>query len=391
MFQNLKNFSFYNALRSFCPYSVIAILYFEEITGSYAVAMSIFAFSSLAASILEIPTGIFSDLIGRRKTIILGAFAQLGSILSYCSAGLISEYSLFFLFGGAILNGLANALFSGTDEALLYDSLKTLNLEKAFGSYYGKSLSYGQFMIGTSAIIGSVIAYYSSYLVVYEFSIIAGVALILCTMLFKEPPAAPCETKSVSMWSHMSEALKHFKNKPRLRYLAIARTIDHSTGMINMRFESAYFALLIPTYLLGVPRVIKQILGTISFWMAGSLIKKHKAMRVLIYSEYGRTIPRLVGLLMNNFWSPFVMMLSNAAFGTSITAIKSVLQKQYSSSQRATMSSIIAMFGNLLFAVLSILIGWLADITSVQTALIIFISFRLIILYIYIHLAKHKN
>jgi len=48
----------------------LAIVYFETITKSYALAMAVFAVVSLSTTLLEIPAGLISDKIGRRKTLL---------------------------------------------------------------------------------------------------------------------------------------------------------------------------------------------------------------------------------------------------------------------------------------------------------------------------------
>lgn len=390
--RNIKMFSWFYGLWGFCPYSIIAILYYQQLTGSYAVGMSVFAASSVFSSLFEIPMGVISDLIGRRRTMIGGGMAFfLGDVL-YIAAGFHPEYTLIILYAGAMCKGLSVALFSGTDEAIVYESLKVLGKAKQFDVCYGKARSMNQFMTGIAAIIGSLIAYYFSFQAVYEFALISSFSLCIFNFWWKEPPAEneQFDGSKLMVWHHLREAAAAFHSKPRLRWLALADVLEQSTGMANSRFETAYSQLLIPTWLLGAPRVLKQIFGTMSFWFAGRFIKKYKALRVMIFAEYGRMFPRLLGLAVNNAFSPFILVFSNIFYGASVTGLKSLLQKQYRSRQRATMSSMIAMGTNAMFAVLSVLLGWLADIISVRTALFIFVSFRLAILAIYYRLARNK-
>src|SRR3989344_1207145 len=61
----------------------IFLMYLERITGSYALGMSIFSIIMIGSALFEVPTGIFSDFIGRRKTVILGAFAAVLYVTFY--------------------------------------------------------------------------------------------------------------------------------------------------------------------------------------------------------------------------------------------------------------------------------------------------------------------
>ena len=57
-------FSFFSQLDFYVP---IKVVYFHLVTGSYATASTIISAVWIAQALLEIPTGIFSDLIGRKS------------------------------------------------------------------------------------------------------------------------------------------------------------------------------------------------------------------------------------------------------------------------------------------------------------------------------------
>ena len=59
----LRAFYFCSDFRLYGP---VAILYFAQVTGSFAQGLSVFSVAMLAAALLEVPTGVFSDRIGRR-------------------------------------------------------------------------------------------------------------------------------------------------------------------------------------------------------------------------------------------------------------------------------------------------------------------------------------
>ncbi len=71
--KNIKLLSWLNFCTDFVFFAPVAILYFAHVTGSYALGMSIFSLAYVSSAIFEVPTGIISDLVGRKKTTILGA------------------------------------------------------------------------------------------------------------------------------------------------------------------------------------------------------------------------------------------------------------------------------------------------------------------------------
>ena len=127
---NIKLLTWFNFFSDFRLYAPIAIIYFAKITGSYTLGLGVFSVEMISSSIFELPTGLLSDFIGRRKTVILGAFAGLISVILY-AIGL----NFWVLAVGSIFAGLARSFFSGNNSALLHESLRESQQEKEYAQY----------------------------------------------------------------------------------------------------------------------------------------------------------------------------------------------------------------------------------------------------------------
>ena len=112
--KNIRLLSWINFCLDFRIYNAIAIIYFSQITGSYALGLGVFSLRTIASSFFELPTGFLSDMVGRKMTVVLGQAFSVAAIISYAIGG-----SFFVLAVGAILEGLAIAFFSGNNDALL--------------------------------------------------------------------------------------------------------------------------------------------------------------------------------------------------------------------------------------------------------------------------------
>src|SRR3989344_252313 len=110
MHKNIKLLTWFNFFTDFKLYAPIAILYFAQVSGSFALGMSIFSISTISSAIFEIPTGIYSDFIGKRKAIIFGAI----SAVIYSTLYAIGQ-SYLFLVVGAVFNGISQAFYSGNN------------------------------------------------------------------------------------------------------------------------------------------------------------------------------------------------------------------------------------------------------------------------------------
>ena len=80
-----------------------------------------------AVFILELPTGVLADLLGKKTIISLGLFISM--IVHFIYPFVTQFWSFFIIFS---LLALGEALESGSGEALVYDSLKEDNKESSF-------------------------------------------------------------------------------------------------------------------------------------------------------------------------------------------------------------------------------------------------------------------
>src|SRR3990167_1709082 len=101
MSRNIKILTWFNFFTDFKLYAPIAIIYFAQVSGSFALGMSIFSITMISSALLEIPTGVYSDRIGRRKTMYLGAVSAVCCVIFYAIGT-----SFIFLVIGALFEGL---------------------------------------------------------------------------------------------------------------------------------------------------------------------------------------------------------------------------------------------------------------------------------------------
>lgn len=141
-------FEFFMGLWFILPISVI---FLREFNISYG-QIGILEFAvSLIVILLEIPTGVFSDFIGKKTTLFFGSLFWAFAMFTI---GFSSTFLLFLL--GFLLWGFSDSLLSGTKSALIYDSLKRLGKEKSYLKIRGIS----KFIIAISTIGASLIGAY---------------------------------------------------------------------------------------------------------------------------------------------------------------------------------------------------------------------------------------
>jgi MFS family permease len=106
----------------------------------------------LAWFLLEIPSGYFSDIFWHKKTILLWKISFLFSVFFYILASFVS-YPLIAFILAMFFQMVWKVAASGSDRAILYDSLKNLNREKEFTKIQTK-ISATSSLLSTLIILG---------------------------------------------------------------------------------------------------------------------------------------------------------------------------------------------------------------------------------------------
>lgn len=379
--RNIKLLTWFNFFTDFRLYYPIAILYFAQVTGSFALGMGVFGVIQLAQSVFEVPTGIFSDYIGRRKTAIIGAVFATLAVISY---GFGITWALFL---GAIFEGLQRSFYSGNNDALLHDSLKESGKEDEYHHYYGKLSAMFQISAGIAALMGGVIGFYS-FSLVFWISVIPQVICIFLAFQLVEPKTIGRQTGNV--YAHLSESIKLFIQNPKLRLLSFSDIYGYGLGESGWQFRSAFINMVWPVWAVGIPQMLSNIGATVGFLSAGRIIKRFGEKKVLLFGEIYAKIISLISLIFVSGFSPLLMVSTSLNFGTGSTASKTLMQKEFTDHQRSTMASLNSLAGSLFFAFVAYLIGFIADKFNPAQALLVLTILSIPNVWVYWKLFKHK-
>ncbi|HEV2412843.1 MAG TPA: MFS transporter [Candidatus Saccharimonadales bacterium] len=365
--RNTNLLRFYNFFYEFRPYGAIAVIYFAHVTHSYALGLAVFSISAVSNSILQLPTGFLSDRIGRKKTVILGSIASVIALSLYASA-----HSFPILLLGALFNGLAGASISGNNDALLYDTLKSADREDEFATVHGKVSAMFELGLGISALVATVLALVSLRFVMVA-SIVPQAICVLIALGFMEPRLHTEEIAS-DLYNHLKGALKSFKRNAKLRKLSIAYIVDFAVQEAIYNFKPAFNSLLWPNWALGIARALDNTFGFLGFHFAGKLIDRYTALKTLFVQQVLGLADGLIFAGFPNVISPIMLSGNAFAYGVGVTANQTLMQKEFTDKQRATMGSLNSLGGNLLYAVVTFCVGLVADgIGPARTMLVLIV------------------
>ncbi len=350
---NVKLYYWFNFFYGFRLYTVIAILYFAKVTGSYALGISLFSIVQIVQALLEIPTGLYSDRLSRSTCLKLGSAASVLSIVFYAVG-----HSYVVLIVGAIGEGICRALFSGNNDALLYETLDEAGQKDQYPEAMGKARSWLELAGFLGATLGGIVAFLSySYLM--WVSLLPQIVALIISLQFIEPKIH--STKLDNIFLHLSEALVQYKHNARLRNLSLANIIGVGVGESSWSLQAAFYNSVLPVWAVGFVMSLNFLTSTVSFRLSGAIIKKIHAINLLLYQEIFTRIIDFIALIYPTVVSPFLMAIASITYGPSVTAQNTLLQAEFSDRQRATIASINSLAASSLFAGFAILLGNVAD------------------------------
>lgn len=387
MKQNIKILSWFNFCTDFVFFAPVAIIYFAQVTGSYGLGMSIFSIAYVTAAIFEVPTGMVSDLVGRKKTLILGSVCAVICMVLYALA---QGYWILFL--GALFQGLSRSFYSGNNDALLHDSLKSINEHDQYHTYLGKTSSMFQIALAIASVTGSIMAAKSFTLVMWA-SVVPQLCGLILAFLITEPKIYDRENSNI--YAHLKKAIMRFRQNFRLQLITYTSIVKFSLGESAFFIRSVFVNTLWPLWAVGISNMISNIGGAISYYFSGKIINKFGYSKMLNLEIIFNRIVNLIALLFPTVASPVLIASSSLTYGVGSVATNSLLQKEFTEKQRATMGSLASFAGSIGFGIAAVLLGFLADKIGARWTLIIanILLFTPLFFYrkVFTHTLKHQS
>ncbi|MEU0566203.1 MFS transporter [Nonomuraea sp. NPDC005983] len=358
--RNVRLLSWFNFFGDFRMYGPMMVIYFAQVTGSYTAAASLLAVKMLSSAAFEVPTGVLSDRLGRRGTMIAGAVVMVAAHLGYAGA---SGYGL--LLAAVVLEGLATSLWSGNNESLLYDTLLEAGREEEFPRHSGRVNSMFQIALALAAAIGGMVAGAWSPRVVVVLSVVPQVLCVLVALRVREPRVhGPLES---NVLVHLGSALRGIRRNPVLRRMTLVSALRYSSESAA-QLSPVFVAGLWPLWALGLWRTFGHGVAFVGFRVSGWMIGRVGAARTLLFGELFDNVANFVALVKPTVFSP--VLLGSPAYGMSTIAQQTLLQREFTDRERATMGSLASLIGSVLYALVALGAGLVADRWGIVPALL---------------------
>lgn len=145
-------FSAYGFLKNLRFFDVFFLLFLSETGINYLQIGFLYSIRQIVTNLFEIPSGIFADAFGRKKSLLFSLFSYLCSFMIFYFS---NAYSYFIL--AMVFYGLGEAFRSGTHKAIIIKYLRINNLLSIRTRYYGGTRSWSQFGSAVSSLLAMLI------------------------------------------------------------------------------------------------------------------------------------------------------------------------------------------------------------------------------------------
>lgn len=343
----------------------IVVPFYESNGLSMKDIMVLQAVYSIAIVILEIPSGYLADVIGRRKTLILGAvFGTFG----------FATYSFSFGFMGflvaEIILGIGQSCISGADSAMLYDSLLEKGEENKYTRFEGRITSLGNVAEAVAGIAGGLLAGITLRTPYFAQTFVALIALPAAITLVEPTRKVPLIKAGIMEIVHIAR-FALFTDRPLRRnilFSAITGTATLTMAWFAQpffeytRIDIAWFGILWTTLNLTV-----AITSYTAHRLEHKLGQRRSILLIALMIPMGY-------LALSRFHLPgglIILYIFYLIRGYATPVLKDYINRITASNIRATVLSVRNFIIRLLFALTGPLLGWVKDIYSLPQALLL--------------------
>jgi MFS family permease len=378
---NIWKIYLYKFISEFYLIVPILIPYYHSNSLNKTQIFTIQASYALAVLVLEIPSGYLADVIGRKKTLLIGAACFPLGLAIYA----FTDNFLAFVIAEFVI-AIANSMRSGCDSALIYDTLIQMKQENEYTKFEGRSFFYTRIGTSVSSVLGGFLALVSLrfpfYINIISASLMFPIALFLIEPSRKKLVVTNPFRDIISI-SRFSLSHVH------LRRLILFAALIVSTGIIGVWAYFLYYGSLgLSIGLFGIIFALFQLasaLGSKNAYIIEKKIGQKFSFSLLLLIA---PVFILLGIFNSTLLIPAILF-NGFLWGISFPLIMNSMNRLIKSEMRATVLSVANMSCSLSYVILAPLFGKLVDSLSLSTSFVIlgiyFLFYGLWILFLILH------
>ncbi|TXH01779.1 MAG: MFS transporter [Candidatus Moraniibacteriota bacterium] len=362
---NIWKIAALRALRSFMLIIPVLVLFLQENGLSLSEVFLLQSLFSVALLLFEIPTGYLSDRFGRRNSVIFG-----------CTFGIVGHWVYAFGTGfwdfllAETLLGFGASFLSGTESALLFDSLVEMDQVKEHKRIEGRNTSLGMLSEAVASILGGVLA-----LISLRFPLYCEAVMMLALIPVALSIVEPRRERLVAISSPIKDMFRLTKyalhDHVEIRWLCLYSAAVGASTLTMVWLTQPYFkAAGLPLSFFGIVWAVFQMIGASCSWHAHAIeqrLGRHGSLVFLVaLPAFGYFVLGLSGSLAVGG----VIACFYITRGVHGPILSDYINSLVASEIRATILSAKNLLARLLFSIVGPVVGWVHDSLSLSMALI---------------------
>jgi Major Facilitator Superfamily len=354
----IRRFSLFAAL-SFVPLMMPVLVLFWEDNGldTFDIYLLQAAFS-LAMVLLEVPTGLVADQLGKRTSLLAGQLVLTSGFVLY---GLGQGFWSFLL--AEVVLALGLSLLSGADAALLYDSLKRLGRQGEYVRVEGRAHSVRLFMFALGNAAGGLLGAWSLRATLWA-SAVGPALAIFVVWGFADSLSAPARGfgEALRATGRLSlDALRFILKHQLVRWVVVFQAVLAASATWLLWTYQPYLSLTgVPVWAFGLAFAAYGLCAALCSRLAERVTAAFGDAHALVLLAVLQVLPPLcMGLFLGPLSFLFVLG-HQAARGLSRPILNARILAFTNQDKRATVLSMASLAGRLLFTVTGPIVGWLS-------------------------------
>jgi MFS family permease len=226
MTSNVLKLNIFSALKMMLfPMAIITLFWKDQIGLSLTEILLVNVFFSTANVVMEYPSGYVSDRLGYRLALIVACLFGIAGWSVYLAA-----HTFWHVIGAEMLLGFCYAFISGSDNALLYETLRAGGRTELYTRCDGRMAGWAQIGEAGGALCAGLM-YVTAPLLPFMVQIGVWVTALVVALSLHEPKAE----KGPHISSHLNEAVRIS------RYAFVEKGMLRSTMLFGMLLGLASF------------------------------------------------------------------------------------------------------------------------------------------------------
>jgi MFS family permease len=360
---NLWKLSLIQACRWFLLLMPILVLFYQENGLSLQDVFLVQACYSVCVIIFEVPSGYFADRFGRKRSIQYGSFFATLGFIAYAYAHAFTH----FLIAQTFI-ALGASFISGSDTALLYDTLIQLEREHEYQKHAGRLASIANFSEGIAGIVGGWLALFSLRTPLYYQAALVAVAVPLAWTLI-EPDRKASDTSEGSLKAIVRIVRYALHGHAEVKWLILYSSLVGTSTFVIVWFVQPYLvAIELPLAWFGVAWAVLQfsvgIFSLLAYRIEALLGRRMALISLILLSS---TAYLLLGHFQTLYAAP-VLFLFYLVRGINGPVLNDYINRCIDSDIRATVLSVRSLVGRVMFVLLGPVVGWVSDTYTLGAA-----------------------